>query len=490
MLETSPSTPSFSPSSESTSGLNWRATKEDQSEVPAELNWQRVLWLGVNKCVERSRHNHGGGLQGIQHLSLAHAAPHTPRSESESNDERRKSSQVQPWESGLTDWHLDDDEDTPAPKRQMTLRPRGKKGPSKEQVFAIPVGKVVAQGKGWITIDNREYNRHYCCGHRVVIELTQWQEWRSEQQLLVPVKGIWQYSGNGQTSLSVWWLSWLCTNREAAVHGVEVGGRGGHQTGRGGHVEGCGGRVEGRSGRVEGRGGHAYNFAHRIFKCDWHFIPRYDAPAGGPDIDLENSILSGFIGGQATNNANVSQATLNTLLGLYAYAQPTYNLSNSTLYNRAAEFNTDYSFLAPQRLFLKAVSAEGRNQSVWAYSFQQHLPSAPDFLGGECSFSPRSAPALIIYLPSAAFHTNDLYYLDMGLTPVPSQKLVYQMQDFYISFTSDLNPGASWPHYVEESKIVMRLLDGSVGPIEDTVRRNQTDFLNQVALMEEFGRFG
>ncbi|KAJ7475500.1 Alpha/Beta hydrolase protein, partial [Mycena galericulata] len=100
-----------------------------------------------------------------------------------------------------------------------------------------------------------------------------------------------------------------------------------------------------------------------------------------PDIELENSILSGFIGGQATNNANVSQATLHTLLDLYA--QPTYNLSNSTLYNRAAEFETDYAFLAPQRLFLRAASAEGRNQSVWAYSFQQHLPSAPAFLGGE-----------------------------------------------------------------------------------------------------------
>jgi hypothetical protein len=78
----------------------------------------------------------------------------------------------------------------------------------------------------------------------------------------------------------------------------------------------------------------------------------------------------------------------------------------------------------------------------------------------------------------------------MGFTPVPSQKLKSQMQDFYISFVNDLNPGTSWPKYSETSKIAMRLLDGRVGPIADTVRRAQTDFLNQVDVMEEFGRFG
>ncbi|KAJ7131337.1 hypothetical protein C8R44DRAFT_871833 [Mycena epipterygia] len=48
-----------------------------------------------------------------------------------------------------------DDEDAPAPKRQAMsrLRPRGTKGPRKEQVAAVPVGKVVASGKGWFTID-------------------------------------------------------------------------------------------------------------------------------------------------------------------------------------------------------------------------------------------------------------------------------------------------------------------------------------------------
>ncbi|KAJ7478211.1 Alpha/Beta hydrolase protein [Mycena latifolia] len=185
-----------------------------------------------------------------------------------------------------------------------------------------------------------------------------------------------------------------------------------------------------------------------------------------PPIDLENSILSAFMARQATKN--VSQDTLTKLLDLNAH--PTDNLSNSSLFNRAAQFATDYALLAPQRLFLKVASAEERNQDVWAYSFQQHLDSAPDFFG--------------------AFHTSDLYYLDMGFTPVPTQKLVSQMQDFYISFVNDLTPGAFWPQYTEASRSVMRLLDGQVGPITDTLRRTQTDFLNQVDVMEDFGRFG
>ncbi|KAJ7798708.1 Alpha/Beta hydrolase protein [Mycena olivaceomarginata] len=176
-----------------------------------------------------------------------------------------------------------------------------------------------------------------------------------------------------------------------------------------------------------------------------------------PPIDLENSLLSGFIAGQATNSETVSQDTLAKLLALYAH--PTDNLSNNRLRD-----------VAPQRLFLKTASAAHRKQDVWAYSFEQHLPGAPDFFG--------------------AFHTSDLYYLDIGFPPVTSPSLQSQMQDFYISFVNDLNPGVFWPKYDEKSPVALRLQEGNVGPIADTLRREQTDFLNQVDVLEEFGRFG
>jgi hypothetical protein len=47
-----------------------------------------------------------------------------------------------------------------------------------------------------------------------------------------------------------------------------------------------------------------------------------------------------------------------------------------------------------------------------------------------------------------------------------------------------------WPKYDEKSPVALRLQEGNVGPIADTLRREQTDFLNQVDVLEEFGRFG
>ncbi|KAJ7833649.1 Carboxylesterase family-domain-containing protein [Mycena olivaceomarginata] len=81
-----------------------------------------------------------------------------------------------------------------------------------------------------------------------------------------------------------------------------------------------------------------------------------------PPIDLENSLLSSFIIGQAANNKTVSQATLAKLLTLYAH--PTDNLSNSSLSICASQFETDYVMLALQRLFLKTALAAPRKQDV------------------------------------------------------------------------------------------------------------------------------
>ncbi|KAJ7032662.1 hypothetical protein C8F04DRAFT_1357631 [Mycena alexandri] len=49
------------------------------------------------------------------------------------------------------------EEGTPAPKRQAMsriLRPRGRKGPVKEKVVAVPTGRVVASGPGWVEVES------------------------------------------------------------------------------------------------------------------------------------------------------------------------------------------------------------------------------------------------------------------------------------------------------------------------------------------------
>ncbi|KAJ7659393.1 hypothetical protein B0H14DRAFT_3540515 [Mycena olivaceomarginata] len=70
--------------------------------------------------------------------------------------------------------------------------------------------------------------------------------------------------------------------------------------------------------------------------------------------------------------------------------------------------------------------------------------------------------------------------------PVTSPSLQSQMQDFYISFVNDLNPEVFWLKYDEGSLVVLRLQEGNIGPIADTLQREQ---INQVDVLEEFGHF-
>ncbi|KAK7040538.1 Alpha/beta-hydrolase [Favolaschia claudopus] len=189
-------------------------------------------------------------------------------------------------------------------------------------------------------------------------------------------------------------------------------------------------------------------------------------------LDEENFYLIAFLASQATNSRNVSQETLNKIV-VELYSNVTETNSNSSLYNRATQLATEYAFLAPQRLFLEAALAKRKGrQNLWVYEFDQRPAEFPDFLG--------------------ASHTADLYYLDIGFPPVSrhESQLVLQMQDLYASFVHEADPGALWPRYTEESKIVMNLGEGGGGFSVDVERRKQTDFFNRVEVMEEFGRFG
>lgn len=143
--------------------------------------------------------------------------------------------------------------------------------------------------------------------------------------------------------------------------------------------------------------------------------------------------------------------------------------------------------------WLLSVSSSRRHQPQNATKMSGHIRSnsvfpAPQNFWEVSQHTPVSAVFLIA--PLLAFHTTELYYLDVGFDQVPAESLASQMQDFYISFVNDSNPGKLWPRYSQRSQKIMRLLDGRVGPFVDTVREKQTDFLNQLDVMQEFGRFG
>ncbi|KAK7007646.1 Alpha/beta-hydrolase [Favolaschia claudopus] len=189
-----------------------------------------------------------------------------------------------------------------------------------------------------------------------------------------------------------------------------------------------------------------------------------------PPAPVEDIYLGALVSGQATNFHNVSQETVSKIVSLYADVPD--KLSNSSLYNRAAQLETDYGFLAPQRLFLdSALSSKTPKRNLWAYEFDQQPPNLPSFLG--------------------AFHSVDLYYLNMGFPPIEEgDKLLTTFQDHWISFVNCGEPGKSWPRYTAEKKQVLRLAEGNIGVQADTRQREQTDYLNQVEVLREFGRFG
>ncbi|KAK7024685.1 Alpha/beta-hydrolase [Favolaschia claudopus] len=189
-----------------------------------------------------------------------------------------------------------------------------------------------------------------------------------------------------------------------------------------------------------------------------------------PSAAVQDMYLSALVSGQATNSHNVSQGTIDKILSLYADVPD--NLSNSSLYNRAAQLVTDYAGLAPQRLFLEsALAAKTPKRNLWAYEFDQEPPNLPSFLG--------------------AFHSVDLHYLNMGFPPIKEDdQLLTTFQDYWISFVAGGDPGKSWPRYCADKKQVLRLAEGNIGVQADTRQREQTDYFNQVAVLRELGRFG
>ncbi|KAK7042739.1 Alpha/beta-hydrolase [Favolaschia claudopus] len=198
-------------------------------------------------------------------------------------------------------------------------------------------------------------------------------------------------------------------------------------------------------------------------------------PATPADEDV---VLSGVLISQAVNNHTPSASTLANITELYANDRiPDHLAANSSLYNRAAQIITDYSFVAVQRLFLDSalgVTGKGKivNRNLWGWQFDQRPTNLPGeaFLG--------------------ACHASDLYYLDIGFPTVPNSTLTQIFQDYFIAFTNHLDPGASWPRYTLEKKEVVRFLEGNVSVVTDDRLREQTDYLNQIEVLREFGRFG
>jgi hypothetical protein len=60
--------------------------------------------------------------------------------------------------------------------------------------------------------------------------------------------------------------------------------------------------------------------------------------------------------------------------------------------------------------------------------------------------------------------------------------------DFYLNFTVNHDPGASWTPFTSNDPRVLQLEIGNVTLIADTLRLDQTTFINSAEVMNEAER--
>lgn len=57
--------------------------------------------------------------------------------------------------------------------------------------------------------------------------------------------------------------------------------------------------------------------------------------------------------------------------------------------------------------------------------------------------------------------------------------------DFYLNFTVNLDPGASWTAFSKGNQQILQLEIGNVTMVPDNIRLNQTDFINSPKVVKE-----
>jgi len=141
------------------------------------------------------------------------------------------------------------------------------------------------------------------------------------------------------------------------------------------------------------------------------------------------------------------------------------------LFDRAAAWYTDTMFLGPRRLLLDQIAPRGLGVSevevserpssnAWVYHFRELVPGNDPSMG--------------------VSHGSELNLLFGPLSgdAVSDKPLSNQMRNFYINFIHDLDPGAEWKPFSQDTKLVLQILKDNVTMIQDSFNRDRTDFIN------------
>ncbi|KAL0578989.1 hypothetical protein V5O48_003029 [Marasmius crinis-equi] len=179
----------------------------------------------------------------------------------------------------------------------------------------------------------------------------------------------------------------------------------------------------------------------------------------------QDAAFDDFISRLLIDNSTVTQDVLQRTHELWAQNDTSlgapFNTGDS-LFDRAEAWYTDEMYLAPRRLFFEHAATK---QDLFAYYFREFIPGNNPMLG--------------------VAHASELQ-LFYGPVPDVEVELANTMTDFYLNFIYNLNPGAVWPKYNLNDRLVLQLIRDNITAIPDDWDTDKTDFLNSDRVLKEY----
>jgi len=157
----------------------------------------------------------------------------------------------------------------------------------------------------------------------------------------------------------------------------------------------------------------------------------------------QDAAFDKFVRNVVIDNATITQDALDHFKELFPENDPTLGAPFNTgdpLFDRGEAWYTVQTFLSARRLFFEHGASR---QPMFAYYFTEFIPGSDPTLGGEPLVWHQGR---FQSLNPSVFHASELEFL-FGTESLPSVENEFsnQMQDFWINFVSDLDPGGVLP---------------------------------------------
>ena len=170
----------------------------------------------------------------------------------------------------------------------------------------------------------------------------------------------------------------------------------------------------------------------------------------------QDAAFDNYVRGLVIDNTTITQDVLDRFKELFPPNDPTlgapFNTGDS-LFDRSEAWYTVQMFLSVRRLFFEHGALR---QPMFAYYFTEFVPGGDPIRGGK-SYTVTLKQATDSNRNGSVFHELELEFL-FGTESLPSieNEFSSQMQDFWINFVNDLDPGGMLILLVQQSLLLAR----------------------------------